>query len=136
LTRAKDFDVCPLRAPTLIVETVSQLAARYHVPLLDAEQLFSERSEHGIVGQTWLVDHIHPSVEGHQLLGEELAKLCFKYGLAEAPVDDWLKRRRQLYEQHLQTLGEAYFYRGQQRLAGLMLWTQGRAKKVRAATPP
>jgi lysophospholipase L1-like esterase len=133
LTQAKDCDVCPLRAPTVIAETVSLLASQYDVPLLDAERLLAERSQHGIVGQTWLVDHIHPTVAGHQLLGEELAELCFDRGLVPVPEAEWLTRRRQLYEEHLATLGEVYFQRGKQRLAGLMLWTQGRAKKVREA---
>ncbi len=129
--RAKDFDVCPLRAPTSIAESITELAEKNGLPLLDAEALFSDRSEHGIVGNRWLVDHIHPNLDGHLLLGEEIAQLCIKHAIIAEPAEDWETRRAALYEAHLRSLSEAYFQRGKQRLAGLLLWTQGRAKKIR-----
>lgn len=132
LTQAKDSDVCPLRAPTAIATAVEEIARRFNVNFLDAQQVFADRSDHGIVGERWLVDHIHPSVEGHQLLGEELAELLFSTGMLVATDADWQHTRRALYQQHLDTLSEAYFHRGKQRLEGLLLWTQGRAKKLRS----
>ena len=135
LRRARDFDVCPLRATSEIVSMVTQVAQQYRVALLDAEQLFSQRSPHELVGSQWLVDHVHPKLEGHQLLGQELARLCFELELLPAPPDDWDRRRQTLINEHLGELNEAYFYHGQQRLAGLRLWTQGRAKKVRTMWP-
>ncbi len=131
LQRAKDFDVCPLRAPTSIAEAVTQVASYYRVPLVDAETLFANRSPHGLVGNQWLVDHIHPNLDGHQLLGEELAQRCFEEEIFPAPAEDWKIRRQKLFEEHLSQLNEAYFQRGKQRLAGLLLWTQGRAKKIK-----
>ncbi|MCC7338256.1 MAG: tetratricopeptide repeat protein [Pirellulaceae bacterium] len=132
LSLARDFDVCPLRATSELAVTVTQVAQQNHVPLLDAEQLFSQRSPHELVGSQWLVDHVHPKLEGHQLLGYELARLCFELELLPPPPDDWDSRRQALIAEHLSTLNEAYFHRGQQRLAGLRLWTQGRAKKIRS----
>ncbi len=131
LGRARDFDVCPLRATSELADTVTQVAQQYHVPLLDSEQLFSQRSPHELVGSQWLVDHVHPKLEGHQLLGYELARLCFELELFPPPPVDWDSRRQDLVTEHLSKLNEAYFHRGQQRLAGLRLWTQGRAKKIR-----
>ena len=132
LERAKDHDVCPLRATREILGAVSRVAAQQNVPLVDAEHLFAARSEHGIVGANWLVDHIHPSVQGHQLLGEAIAATCFEYGLLDLhPAPNWRDELPSLFEQHLETLGEEYFHRGKQRLEGLLLWTQGRAKKLR-----
>ncbi len=131
LRRAKDFDVCPLRAPTPICDAVTAVAQVHRIPLVDAEALFADRSPHGLVGNRWLVDHIHPNLDGHQLLGEELAQLCFEYNLFPAPTGDWKSRRQALFDQHLSQLTEAYFQRGKQRLAGLLLWTQGRAKKIK-----
>ncbi len=136
LTLAKDLDVCPLRATTAIADAVSEVARSRQVPLVDAEEMFSQRSPHGIVGANWLVDHIHPSLEGHQLLGESLAKLCVEQGLVPAPQADWEQQRMEFYRAHLSQLNEAYFQRGKQRLAGLLLWTQGRAKKVRSIPTP
>lgn len=131
---AKDADVCPLRAITPIVESVTELAHRFDVPLVDAERMFSELSEHEIPGSQWLVDHVHPTIEGHQRIGEGLAEVCIQEHFTVPTNSDWKTDRQALYAQHLSGLGEAYFHRGKQRLEGLLLWTQGRAKKVKAAS--
>jgi hypothetical protein len=131
LTLAKDNDVCPLRAPTAIVEAVTSLAENRQLPYVDAEALFRDRARQGIVGADWLVDHVHPSVEGHQLLGMEISEACLAAGLFTSHNNDWRERAPELFESHIQKLGEEYFHRGQQRLEGLMLWTQGRASKIR-----
>jgi hypothetical protein len=104
------------------------------VPLVDAEQLLTEVSEHHIPGSQWLVDHVHPTIEGHQLIGEAIADLCVHEHLVTPTNAEWKDDRRVLYTEHLTRLGEAYFHRGKQRLEGLKLWTQGRAKKVRAGS--
>jgi lysophospholipase L1-like esterase len=130
---ARDADVCPLRAITPILEAVSELAERYEVPLIDAEQLITDLSEHQIPGSQWLVDHVHPTIEGHQRIGEAVAELCVEEHLNTPTNADWKTGRRTLYTEHLRGLGEAYFHRGKQRLEGLTLWTQGRAKKVKSA---
>ncbi len=135
LRRARDCDVCPLRATSELASIVTQVAQQRRVPLLDAEQLFSQRSPHELVGERWLLDHVHPILEGHQLLGEKLARLCFELELLPPPPDDWDSRRQVLINEQLSDLNEAYFHRGQQRLAGLRLWTQGRASKVRQIWP-
>ncbi len=131
LQKAADLDVCPLRALSSIQSIVSQVAADFAIPLVDAERIFSDRSDHGIVGNRWLVDHVHPTVEGHEILGEALSEVCIQQGWLPVTNSQWRKDRQEKYRQHLRQLGEDYFQRGKQRLAGLQLWTQGRAKKIR-----
>jgi hypothetical protein len=135
-TAAKDFDVCPLRAVSRIQESVRVAAQSWQVPCVDADALFRSRSPHGIVGREWLIDHVHPGIEGHQRLGEAIfAKLQDQGWLpGKQPLSD--TARQQAYRQHLSGLGEDYFIRGKQRLEGLLLWTQGRAKKVEIHDPP
>ncbi len=130
LLAAKENDVCPLRALVAIQEAVARTAQQFQVPLLDADAIFKEHSPHQLVGQRWLVDHIHPTVEGHQLLGDQLCELCLKQHWIETKDPDWLENKQSKVREHLKGLGEDYFQRGKQRLAGLLLWTQGRAKKV------
>ncbi len=130
LTAARDEDVCPLRAITPIANSVNELAEQYRIPCVDSEQLFADRSEHEIIGSTWLVDHVHPTIEGHQLLGEALAEAAVQAKITAPTNPNWEVDREVLYQQHLSGLGEDYFHRGKQRLEGLLLWTQGRAKKV------
>lgn len=136
LLKAKDNDVCPLRAYSDIAEAVSDLAERYQLTCVDAEELFQERSRHGIVGDQWLVDHIHPSVEGHQLLGMKIAEQCLASGLLAVQNQVWEQQMEGQFRERLAELGEDYFHRGKQRLEGLMLWTQGRARKVRPGAVP
>jgi tetratricopeptide (TPR) repeat protein len=131
LTRARDTDVCPLRATSDILGRIETVAAEHGIPLVDAEELLADLSPHGIVGNKVLVDHIHPTIEGHQILGEAAAQLCISQGIVDSPVANWQSVRKEMYREHLDSLGEAYFHRGKQRLEGLILWTQGRAKKIR-----
>ncbi|HBE68956.1 MAG TPA: hypothetical protein DDW52_12480 [Planctomycetaceae bacterium] len=133
LQAAIDNDVCPLRATSEIEAALSLVLETNDVAQVDAGELFAERSKHGIVGDQWLVDHIHPSVAGHQLLGETIADTLVASGQIKPEIanSDWQDREQDLRAAHLSTLGEDYYHRGKQRLQGLRLWTQGRAKKLR-----
>lgn len=133
LQAAIDNDVCPLRATSQIEAALRLALQDYDCLQVDAGELFATRSEHGIVGDQWLVDHIHPSVAGHQLLGEAIADALVRSGEIEVEIAEnvWREKEQRLRTEHLSTLGEDYYHRGKQRLAGLRLWTQGRAKKLR-----
>ncbi len=130
LCAAKEFDVCPLRATLAIQQTVREVARKHSVPFVDADDLFRSLSPHQIVGREWLIDHVHPTIEGHQRLGEALCRLLIDEAWLDSsrPISDEAKITS--YRNHLGSLGEDYFHRGKQRLEGLMLWTQGRAKKI------
>ncbi len=131
LTLAKDNDVCPLRALSVMQNAVKDIALEEQVPLLDADQLFCDRSEGRLVGNKWLVDHVHPNIEGHQLLAAELCEMILQRGWLTEQGAEWRLARKERWRTHLASLHEDYFVRGKQRLEGLMLWTQGRAKKIR-----
>lgn len=133
LVAARDYDVCPLRAPTPLYNTVLDVSQEFGVPCLDTAALLEQQSAPPITGKRWLVDHVHPSIEGHQLIARELTKLITTSLPKTFEVVDleWEDHLDTSFSAHLGTLGEAYFQRGKQRLAGLELWTQGRAKKVR-----
>ncbi len=135
LVAARDCDVCPLRAPTAIHREVQEICDRENIGYIDAQAIFSALSDHGIIGDSWLVDHIHPNVEGHQLLGERIAEKAFALNWLDVDTDDWQNRRTEAYRAYLSTIGEEYFHRAKQRLEGLQLWTQGRAKKIAPTSP-
>ncbi len=130
LTTAKDYDICPLRATSEIQQVVRQVAAENRVLTLDADDLFQSKSSHGLVGKPWLIDHIHPGIEGHQLLGETLAELLIKSSWIKPQDNGWRDERTTRYREHISELGDDYFIRGKQRLEGLMMWTQGRANQI------
>jgi tetratricopeptide (TPR) repeat protein len=65
---ARDEDICPLRALTSMVESVSEVAASRGVPLVDFAGMIAEHSEHSIPGSGYFFDHVHPTIAGHRML--------------------------------------------------------------------
>jgi len=73
LVRARQEDVCPLRALGTIQETVRNVAAKRAIPVVDFAALVDRESEDGIPGANWFLDHVHPTIEGNQRLAREVA---------------------------------------------------------------
>lgn len=70
-TRAKDLDGLRFRAPTPINATITALGQQFHVPVVDIDAAFRAAGNgDGLVGDEWMTDHLHPTIEGHQLLGK------------------------------------------------------------------
>ena len=124
--QAKELDVCPLRILQPMNEAVLEIARDTATPLVDADKLFRERSPHGIVGGQWLVDHVHPGIEGHQLLADALASVMVSGGLVQ-PRPQWEEVKQARYREHLDSLDAVYFARGQEHLENLRGWASGRA---------
>jgi lysophospholipase L1-like esterase len=132
LVAARDLDVCPLRMTSPLEERLARVAEEEDVPLLNMHALLEDLSRDGILGDDWLVDHIHPSIEGHQKIADALVLQLCEMGLVRLP-EGWQPAARTAYTEHLATLESAYFLRGQRMLAGLRAWTQGRADGPAAA---
>ena len=92
LIRAKDEDVCPLRVLEPMRAAVRSIAEEAGAPVLDAWGLIAARSEGAIPGNAWLVDHVHPSIRGHQLLADALLDLMAAEGIVR-PTAGWESRR-------------------------------------------
>lgn len=129
LAQARDNDVCPLRAVSSMQRAIRELAELEQVWLFDVDAMFESVSVNGLVGDRWLIDHVHPRIEGHQMLGEQLAELLVQKKWVTPQELNWRRHRTDVYRERLRELGEDYFFHGKQRLEGLVLWTQGRARK-------
>ena len=129
--QAKERDVCPLRILQPMNEAVLKVAHDTGAPLLDAQKLFHERSTDGIVGGDWLVDHVHPSVEGHQLLADALTEMLISLGKVDPRVK-WEQVKRGRYREHFDSLGNLYFLQGEERSRAVGDWAKGRAERLRA----
>jgi hypothetical protein len=130
LLRAKDEDVCPLRMTEPLREVLYALGRDANTPIVPVMTSFSERSPHGIPGDEWLLDHVHPTITGHQLIADLLLDSMSLQGWVK-PVANWESTRQQLYRQHLATLDAPYYARGQEHLEGLRRWAKGRVTKLR-----
>ena len=127
--RAKDTDICPLRITAPLEHTLLRFAAETDTPLVDAAQIIAARSPDGIPGNDWYVDHVHPSIGGHQLIARTIAAQFPARGWLPAAAE-WLEAQRvKTYTSHLTSLGPAYLADGKRRLAWLEDW----AKRQRLA---
>ena len=129
---AKDQDVCPLRMLESMHTVLLRTASETGTPLIDARKLLENRSSEGIPGKKVLLDHVHPTIEAHQWIAQALLETMCELKILTTRRD-WQAARTQRYREHLAGLSEVYYARGKQRLAGLRLWTQGRAKPRSAA---
>jgi tetratricopeptide (TPR) repeat protein len=133
--KAKDLDVCPLRILEPMRAMLAAIARQADVPLVDAQAVLESRSNNGIAGGDWLVDHVHPKIEGHQLLADELANVLVARGVV-TPRENWKQVRSERYREHFHSLSPHYFHQGMQRLKGLEDWAAGRAKQLRPPSEP
>lgn len=86
--RARDEDVCPLRALGPTAPIVRDLAAERGVPVVDFESLVDEWSENGIPGSDLFLDHVHPTIEAHRRLAVAIVDELARQGLAD-PAPEW-----------------------------------------------
>jgi hypothetical protein len=127
--RAKDEDICPLRMLDRMHEITVRVARQTGTPLLDVRRIFEERSENGIPGDDLLIDHVHPRIDGHQLIAQKLLdEMVRQELLALAP--GWQDRQKALYAERWKTLAPNYFPESVERLRGLRRWSQGRSFRL------
>jgi len=87
LERARDEDVCPLRAPSTIRSILSRVTSQRRVPLIDFQSFIEARSDNGITGASWFLDHVHLTVEGYRLLSLEILRTMESMGLVRPSWD-------------------------------------------------
>lgn len=131
LIRAKDADVCPLRILSPMNAIILRTAAETGTPVVDADALFSDRSPGRINGAKWFVDHVHPTIEGHQLLADALLKELIHQGFVDEGFD-WDSMRNRLYDEHLRSLPNSYFPDGAKRLRMEQGWAHGLSPRERS----
>ena len=124
--QAKELDVCPLRIVEPMNQAIHRLCGQTGIPLIPVRSTFEQRSRQGIPGGFLLVDHVHPSIPGHQLVAELLVNQFLALRLIQ-PSPDWQVRRDESYRRHTETLDDWYYLEGQRRLESLRGWAQGRS---------
>ncbi len=127
--KAKDTDICPLRITAPLEQTLLKIAAETDTPLVDAAQVIAARSPAGIPGNDWYVDHVHPTIGGHQWIARTIAAQFPARGWLASPAEWPEAERVKTYTRHLASLGPAYLADGKRRLAWLEEW----AKRQRLA---
>jgi lysophospholipase L1-like esterase len=130
---AKDMDICPLRMLEPMQQVLRDVARQTGTPLVDAHALLGQRCRGGIPDDSWLVDHVHPSIRGHQVIADAIAECLAGQGVVH-PDAGYPQRRDAAYAAHFESLDSFYFEEGRRRLKHVLDWARGRATLVRPAT--
>lgn len=67
---ARDLDVLRFRAPAAMNEIIFRTAEKYGIQVVDIDSAFNANSPNHIVGNNLIIDHLHPSLQGYQLMGK------------------------------------------------------------------
>ena len=129
LIAAKEEDICPLRATEPIYEAIDRVQQEFKIPFVDAMEFFVSKSSDGIPGRESLVDHVHPTIHGHQLIAELIVAKMIDLDIVETAPDAAAKA--DCYREHLESLDNFYFERAKDRLNGLQRWAEGKVRHKR-----
>ena len=122
--RSKDEDICPLRMLERPYHFQHTLAAETRTPLVDARTLLESLCPDALPGNDLYLDHVHPTIGGHQQIARALAAKVHELRfLPTAPA--WPEdARRAAYATHLQNLPPAYLANGRRRVDWLEKWAK------------
>jgi tetratricopeptide (TPR) repeat protein len=69
--KAKDLDGLRFRAPEEFNTVLSQLCLQYsNVSLVDTRSAFGSFSDHHIIGDNLILDHVHPNLKGYAIMSD------------------------------------------------------------------
>jgi lysophospholipase L1-like esterase len=81
-TRAKEMDALRFRAPERINDIIDGFCRKYdNVHLVDTRAVFEAASDHGIIGKSLLLEHVHPNLTGYALLSDAFYRVLQLQGL-------------------------------------------------------
>lgn len=84
--RARDEDVCPLRALGVVAGIVGEVAEAYGVAVVDFPGILraTAKGTGDPFGEAYFLDHVHPTIEGHRLLAAGIYDAMRSRGLVAA----------------------------------------------------
>ena len=132
--KARDEDICPLRMVKPMEQSLARIAVQTGTPLLDVARLLSAESFDYIPGFESYLDHVHPTIGGHQKIACALAAQMREGGLLAKAANWPEERRQQTYARHLEQIGPRYFSEGRQRVNWLEDWAR-RARLLEETLP-
>lgn len=82
---ARDLDPLRFRAPSRFNAVISEASAANDATLVDVHRAFVEASEHGLVGNQLLLEHVHPNLDGYFLLADAFFDAMVARGIPGRP---------------------------------------------------
>ncbi len=124
--RAKDLDVAPLRALSDVSRLLRAVTEREGLPLIDLPALLEadsrERFGHPILGNEYLLDHVHPDIATHSLIAEQVINTLTKQGIVQ-PDASWTPAGRQaVYDRIVNNIDRSYYAERDLNLSKVLGW--------------
>lgn len=86
--RARNEDICPLRALSEQLEVIREVAQEHDVALVDFNKIAEARATNGVPGTDLFLDHVHPTIAANRLLAVSILSEMVRLGIVE-PVPNW-----------------------------------------------
>lgn len=134
---AKDLDVCPLRCISPLEERIRNVAAANSTILVpfkaEAERRAWETGDKsGIPGNESFLDHVHPTIEMHQVLGEMILKAMEDHGLIKPSRKLSAEEIKSICQGGVASLDPEFFLTRDMNLAKTLRWA-GKKDEARTA---
>jgi tetratricopeptide (TPR) repeat protein len=82
---ARDLDPLRFRAPSEFGDIVRRVAVANGATVVEVRAAFAAASEHGLIGERLLLEHVHPNLEGYFLLSDAFHDALVGSGLLGTP---------------------------------------------------
>ncbi len=80
--KAKELDMLRFRAPEAINKIIYRLSEEHqNITLVDNKVNFETYSVHGIIGDSLLLEHVHPNIKGYGIIGHSFYSALSNSGL-------------------------------------------------------
>jgi len=82
---ARDLDPLRFRAPSMLNEVVTAAAQAHDATVVDVHAAFLKASSNGLIGDSLLLEHVHPNLDGYFLLADAFFDAMVSQGLLGRP---------------------------------------------------
>lgn len=84
--QARDLDQLRFRAPSEFNQIINTISQYEGVTLVDVDMYFRQHAPNGIVGNTLMLEHVHPTLQGYFYLAEAFFEQIVKSNLLGKPA--------------------------------------------------
>jgi Flp pilus assembly protein TadD len=124
--RARDLDVCPLRATSSILEVIRRNAGNaasfIHFPNILTEIPVAGGDGCDIPGNERFLDHVHPIIRGHQELAESIFQEIVRLGFVRPTRNLGRQDKDAVYTRVMESLDQSFFALRDWNLAKTLYW--------------
>lgn len=85
---ARDRDALRFRAPSEFNTVIASVASAYSLPVAPSEQMIEERSPNGLIGNEFVHEHVHLTIDGYGVVAGAFVQALAESGFIEAR-DRW-----------------------------------------------